>query len=82
MEKPKDDAPLALQIADNLEYLGEIKTKCLAAPGFLMFSAVVRDTPDGPVLDFDYRRFHVNIEDAKIALNKLKEEILKDFETL
>lgn len=70
------------QVADNLVYLDENKKKCLEAPGFLLFSATLRNTPDGAVLDFDYRRFHLNIEDAKIALKKLEEQILDDFRTL
>ncbi len=69
-------------VGDNLAYLDEIKKRCLEAPGFLLFSAVLRNTPDGLVLDFDYRRFHLNIEDAKIALKKLEEQVMDDFKSM
>lgn len=67
---------------DNSVFLDEMRKKCLDAPGYLIFTATLESKPEGMVLNFDYRRYHLNIEDAKLALKRLEEQILDDFKSI
>ncbi len=53
----------------------EITQKCLDAAGYLIFTARLtnqRDSQDLPIIEYDYRRFHFPLEDAKASLKQLR----------
>lgn len=68
----------------NLE-LESILNSCSDSPGYLLFAAVLsprRDAIGNNMIDFQYRRYHMNLEDAKQAAAALKKFIDQEIEKL
>lgn len=58
--------------------LERIKSKCLDSGGYLMFAAYLteqKDHENRPIIEFQYRRYHYSLEDAKNSLVKLRQFI-------
>lgn len=59
----------------------EIVKECQDAPGYILFSAALKSQGDNQILNFKYRRYHVNLEDLKMAFINFAETI-KDTEDM
>ena len=63
----------------------EIKSKCLDSEGYLMFAAYLtsrKDKEGRAMIDFQYRRFHFSLEDARSSLASLRAFIDEEIKTL
>lgn len=63
----------------------DIASQCLDAQGYLLFAAIlspIRDKNGHGKINFQYRRYHLSLEDAKQAVMALKEFVDKEIEHL
>ena len=59
--------------------------KCLEAPAYLIFTARItsnRNEKGENIVEFDYRRFHFAIEDARQAIASLKNFVDEEIQKL
>lgn len=70
---------------DNTLDLKQITTQCMDSPGYLLFAAFLTPKRDGEgqnIIDFQYRRYHLGLADAKTAARELKKFITKEIDDL
>ena len=70
---------------DNTLDLKQIMSKCLDSPGYLLFAAIRTPKKDGngaEIIDYQYRRYHLNLEDSKQAGRELQEFVKKEIKDL
>jgi hypothetical protein len=63
----------------------EIAKRCIDAPGYLLFAAVLtgqKDAQGNPLVEFQYRRYHLGLEDAKGAAAVLAKEVNTELQQL
>jgi len=61
----------------------DLAQRCLDSPGYLMFVAVLTGKTDAdghPIINFHYRKYHVSLEQAQMALAVMRKELLDDAE--
>ena len=62
--------------------LKEILKKCMDAPGYVIFVGTLRSADGNPMIDFDYRRYHLNLEDVQQAVKAFQKHVHDDLDTL
>ena len=77
MDKPHDK--------DTEVELKSIVNHCMDSPGYLLFGAYLspkRNEQGEAIIDFQYRRYHFALEDAKQAILQLKKFVDEEIERL
>ncbi len=78
---PKDVAEQSEGLSEKAE-LEKLFDKINSAPGYVVFVGTLENTTGGLQLNFDYRRFNLSIEDARMASKAMVTEVQKDFNGL
>lgn len=53
----------------------KILKRCMDAPGYVLFSGIIRAENGNLFLDSDYRRYHTSLEDIKKVFEFIGEQI-------
>ena len=71
-------------VEDPKIMLDEILKTCMDAPGYVVFAAAIGTDPKtgGQVLNFQYRRYHLGIEDVKLAVKGFQDEMINDLKNI
>jgi len=71
-----DEKPLG----DPIEELRALVKQCADSEAYMIFIArlVPGDLPGEKKIQFDYRRYHLTLDDAAVSVRKLREEVLRE----